>query len=131
MVLRERRQVHELPVVRLVVTEQQALHVRCSACGQVSVGAFPLGGAQSRPVRARVRVVAVYLVEQQLVPLGRVQQLLADLFGLRLARGTLGRRLRTPAGVPGHAQEAGPADLRRAVHALQRSPPLSPLRLTC
>jgi transposase len=36
-----------------------------------------------------VRALAVYLVEEQLVPLGRVQQLLADLFGMRLARGTL------------------------------------------
>jgi transposase len=31
----------------------------------------------------------VYLVEEQLLPFGRVQQLLADLFGLRLGRGTL------------------------------------------
>jgi transposase len=38
VVLRERRQVHELPPVRLQVTEHQALHVRCSACGPVRVG---------------------------------------------------------------------------------------------
>ena len=33
----------------------------------------------------------MYLVEEQLVPLGRVQQLLRDLVGVRLGRGTLVR----------------------------------------
>jgi len=37
----ERRQVHELPPVRLVVCEHRALHVCCPGCGQVSVGIFP------------------------------------------------------------------------------------------
>src|SRR5258707_1167830 len=41
VVLRERRQVHELPPVRLVVCEHQALHVRCVHCQQGGVGAFP------------------------------------------------------------------------------------------
>jgi transposase len=36
-----------------------------------------------------VRALAVYLVEQQQLPLGRVQQLLSDLWRLRLGRGTL------------------------------------------
>src|SRR5258705_3132325 len=34
----ERRQVRDLPPVRLVVREHRALHVRCPACDQVSVG---------------------------------------------------------------------------------------------
>ena len=41
VVLRERRQVHELPPVRLVVTEHQALHVRCPACQALTRGTFP------------------------------------------------------------------------------------------
>jgi hypothetical protein len=41
VVLWERRQVHELPLVRLWVTEHQALHLRCPACQGVTVGTFP------------------------------------------------------------------------------------------
>src|ERR1700690_2544241 len=38
---RERRQVREVPEVRLLVTEHRALHVRCAQCQAVSVGMFP------------------------------------------------------------------------------------------
>src|SRR5258705_4234176 len=41
VVLRERRQVQEVPPLRLQVTEQQALHVQCPSCRSVSVGRFP------------------------------------------------------------------------------------------
>ena len=90
VVLYERRQVQELPpVVRLVVTEHRALHVRCPRCAQVSVGAFPTAAPSRAQYGPGVRAVAVYLVEQQHLPLGRAQQLLADLLGMRLGRGTL------------------------------------------
>jgi transposase len=90
VVLRERRQVQELPpVVRLLVREHRALHVRCPHCAHVSVGAFPAEAPSRAQYGARVRALAVYLVEQQHLPLGRVQQLLADLLGMRVARGTL------------------------------------------
>jgi len=90
VVLYERRQVHELPpVVRLRVTEHRALHVRCPSCEQVSIGPFPADVKSRAQYGARVRALAVYLVEQQHVPVGRVQQLLADVLGMRLARGTL------------------------------------------
>jgi transposase len=90
VVLWERRQVQELPpVVRLVVTEHRALHVRCPNCAQVSIGPFPTAVPSRAQYGPGVRAVAVYLVEQQHLPLGRAQQLLADLLGMRLGRGTL------------------------------------------
>jgi transposase len=90
VVLRERRQVHELPPgVRLQITEHQALHVQCPTCAHVSVGAFPAEAPSRAQYGSGVRAVAVYLVEQQHLPLGRVQQLLSDLWRMRLGRGTL------------------------------------------
>src|SRR5260221_2382625 len=49
VVLRERRQVQDLPRLRLVVREEQALHVRCPACATVSVGTF----SRAAPSRAQ------------------------------------------------------------------------------
>src|SRR5258707_9940520 len=88
---RERRQVQEVPPVRLLVTEHQALHVRCPRCQRVSVGAFPAETPSRAQYGPQLRALAVYLVEEQLVPLGRVQQLLRDLVGVQLGRGTLVR----------------------------------------
>jgi transposase len=89
VVLRERRQVRELPALRLVVREHQALHVRCPRCQAVSVGAFP-GEAPSRAQYGpRLRAFAVYLLEQQFVPYNRVRELFADLLGASLSLGTL------------------------------------------
>jgi transposase len=89
VVLRERRQVQELPPIRLVVTEHQALHVRCPACQQVSVGSFPAAAPSRVQYGPRLRALCVYLVEQQLVPYGRVRELLAEVFGTALSLGTL------------------------------------------
>jgi transposase len=90
VVLRERRQVHELPPgVRLQITEHQALHLRCPRCAHVSVGDFPTEAPSRAQYGAQIRALAVYLVEQQHLPLGRVQQLLSDLWRMRLGRGAL------------------------------------------
>jgi len=90
-VARERRQVVDIPPVRLQITEHQALQVRCPSCQHVSVGAFPAEAASRAQYGPRVRALAVYLLEQQLVPYARVQALLAELFGGHLSLGTLVR----------------------------------------
>jgi transposase len=89
VVLRERRQVYELPPLRLVVREHQAVHVACPSCQAVTVGTFPAEASSRAQYGRRLRALAVYLVAQQLVPYARVREVLADLFGARLSRGTL------------------------------------------
>jgi transposase len=86
---RDRRQVHELPPVRLRITEHQALSLRCPACARVSAGAFPAEVPSRAQYGPRLRALVVYLVQAQFVPFGRTQQLLADLVGVGLARGTV------------------------------------------
>jgi transposase len=58
VLLRERRQVHEVPVVRLRVTEYQALHVRCPACQAVSVGSFPAAAPSRAQYGPQLRALA-------------------------------------------------------------------------
>jgi transposase len=85
----ERRQVVELPPVRLHVREHRAAHVRCPGCGGLSVADFPAEVPSRIQYGPRLRALVVYLVEQQLVPYARVRELLADLFGQALSVGTL------------------------------------------
>src|SRR5258706_1495963 len=89
VLLHDRRQVHEPPRLRLAVCEHRALHVRCPACHAVTVGSFPADAPSRAQYGPRLRALVVYLVEQQLVPYGRVREVLADLFGAGLSTGTL------------------------------------------
>lgn len=114
VVLRERRQVHDLPPGRLVLTEHQALHVQCPACQAVSVGAFPAEAPSRAQYGPQVRALAVYLVEEQLVPLGRVQQLLSDLFAVQVGRGTLVAWIQQAARVLAPVEEQIKAALQQA-----------------
>jgi transposase len=111
---RERRQVVDLPPLRLVVTEHQALHLRCPACQQVSVGRFPAEAPSRAQYGPHVRALAIYLVQEQLVPLGRVQQLLSDLFGVAVGRGTLVAWIQQAAAVLAPVEDQIKAALRQA-----------------
>jgi transposase len=65
----------------------------------VTAGAFPADAPSRAQYGPRVRALAVYLVEQQLVPYGRVQELLSDLFGASLSVGTLVEWVRQAAAI--------------------------------
>jgi transposase len=85
----ERRQIVDLPPVRLQVREHRAAHIRCPSCGGLTVAPFPAAVSSRVQYGPRLRALVVYLVEQQLVPYARVRELVADLFGQSLSVGTL------------------------------------------
>lgn len=85
----KRRQVIDLPPLEVAVTEHQAERLVCHACGQASEGQFPESVSQLVQYGPRVKSLAVYLKSQQLLPYGRAQQFLADLFGLSVVQGSL------------------------------------------
>jgi transposase len=86
---REQRQVHDLPPLRLVVSEHQAVAKRCPHCQTLTQAAFPAGVGQPVQYGPGIKALAVYLQEYQLLPSARTQELLADLFGCSLCEGTL------------------------------------------
>jgi hypothetical protein len=110
----ERRQVRELPPVRLVIREHRALRVRCPHCEQVSVGAFPAEASSRAPYGPRLRALAVYVVEQQLVPYARVRELVVDLVGAHVSEGPLLRGVQQGAAALVPVEEAIKAALIRA-----------------
>jgi len=94
----DRRQVHDLPPLRLVVYEHQAETMQCRQCGQMSQGAFP--GDVTSPVQygSQIQQLAVYLKIEQFIPYDRSRQFFADLFGLNISPGTLQNIIRRASG---------------------------------
>jgi len=87
---------------------------RSSGCEQLSVGAFPAEASSRAQYGPRLRALAVYLVEQQLIPYARVRERLADLFGAHVSVGTLLRWVAQGAAALRPVEEAIKAALMRA-----------------
>ena len=85
----DRRQVYDLPPMRLIVSEHQAETLECSHCGQWTQGEFPEDVKAPVQYGPGVQQLAVYLKTEQLIPYERSRQFFADLFGVQLSPGTL------------------------------------------
>jgi transposase len=85
----DRRQVHDLPPIQVVVTEHRAETLNCRHCRQLSQGAFPAEVVAPVQYGARIQQLAVYLKSEQYIPYNRSRQFFADLFDLDISPGTL------------------------------------------
>ena len=84
----EKRQVHDLPPLRLIVTEHQAESKTC-ACGCLNKAAFPEGVNAPVQYGRGIKAAAVYLKNYQYLPYERTCELLNDFFGCPMSEGTL------------------------------------------
>jgi transposase len=82
------RQVHELPPVRLVVSEHQAEEKRCSCCRVLNRAAFPAGVNSVVQYGRGIKGLMVYLMVGQLLPSLRMCDLLRAVVGLEVSEGT-------------------------------------------
>lgn len=84
----ERRQVFDLPEVRLQVVEHVAERRRC-ACGHRTAASFPAGVCAPTQYGPRVRALAIYLIARQHLPYERTAELFEDWFDAPISTGTL------------------------------------------
>jgi transposase len=84
----ERRQVFDLPPMRVRVTEHQLIARRC-ACGATTCGTAPAGVMAPVQYGPRVTAIIVYLYVGQFLSKKRTAAALAELFGTPVSAGTV------------------------------------------
>jgi len=85
----EKRQVFDIPPIQMEVTCHQAHTKQCPHCGYLNKVAFPEQVKAPVQYGTRLKAIAVYLRQYQLLPYNRTRELFRDLFSIDLSEGTL------------------------------------------
>jgi len=85
----ERRQVVDVPPMRQLVREHHSEQKQCPQCQQITVASFPAEVRAPVQYGPRIGAIAVYLVQQQLLPLARACEVMEDLLCVSLSEGTV------------------------------------------
>ena len=82
-----RRQVFDIPMPRLEVTEHRVVAIFC--CGRTNVGSFPAGVSAVTQYGIQLRTLCVLLNTAYRLPFAKISQLVFDLYGYRVSEATL------------------------------------------
>jgi len=85
----EWRQVHDLPPLKIIVTEHRVESKRCPHCGTITHATFPEDVKYPVQYGPNLKALMVYLSIYQLLPYDRVRELFSDLFNCCPGTGTM------------------------------------------
>ena len=85
----EKRQVFDLPSIKVQVTEYQAQRKVCLHCGTLVTAAFPFGVSAPAQYGPAMQAAMAYLNVRQVIPCVRTVEILQDLFGHRPSAGSV------------------------------------------
>ena len=85
----EKRQVFDIPPVKIKVTEHQAEIKTCSDCDSVNKASFPSSVSQPVQYGPNIKAHAVYLTVRQHIPFKRAAELLQEFFGPTVSPATI------------------------------------------
>jgi transposase len=114
LVSTHRRQLIDLPEVKLTVTEHRVEARRCQRCGQINKASFPDQLQAPLQYGPKLKARAVYLLQYKLLPYERTRELLDDWFGYGLSAATLAGFVRECAGKLVRSEAQIKARLKRA-----------------
>jgi transposase len=84
----EWRQVFDIPLPKIEVSEHQALEKKCPQCGILNRGNFPQEVRGLVQYGERVQALSVYFSHQHFIPIDRICRVFEDVFKLSLSAGT-------------------------------------------
>jgi len=84
-----KRQQHDIPAVKMIVTEHCAEDMLCPCCGLENQAPFPKGVEMPLQYGPNLKSFLVYLNQYQLIPYKRVVELIEDICGISLSENTV------------------------------------------
>lgn len=85
----EKRQVFDIPPIKLKVTEYSADSKVCSKCNATVKASFPKGVDNQIQYGENIKSLMVYFNQHQMIPLDRTTDIFSDIFNTNISEGTI------------------------------------------